>query len=351
MTADKDCYEKPIQRVLIITDAWEPQVNGVVRTLQNTIRELSLMDVEVGMITPKDFRTLPCPTYPEIRLSLASRAAVEKKIVAFNPDALHIATEGPLGWAARSVSLKYGWGFTTAYHTRFPEYVHSRIRMPLSLSYSVFRRFHQPSSAVLVPTNAMITSLKKWRFKNLQHWSRGVDHDIFNFTDSKKSKVSKTPIFLYTGRLAIEKNVEEFLKLDLPGEKWAAGDGPMSESLKKKYPSVKFVGVLSQKDLAKLYNQADVFVFPSITDTFGLVMVEAMACGLPVAAYPVEGPIDVVGKSGAGVLNTNLRDACLAALEIKTECVLKRASMFTWAGATKQFYSYLKHVNVKASSP
>lgn len=330
-----------IKRVLIVTDAWQPQVNGVVRTLGNTKAQLESMGMEVQMLTPLLFKTLPCPSYPEIRLSLVTTDRVRKIIEEINPDALHIATEGPLGWAARRAALRLGWAFTTAYHTRFPEYVKARVGVPLSWSYSLFRKFHQPAAAVLAPTPAIVRDLGDRGFKSVVHWSRGVDHGIFWPRIEQAPIDRKNPIFLYAGRLAIEKNVEAFLKLDLPGQKWVAGEGPMAERIRRRYPGAKYFGVMSQEDLARLYSQADVFVFPSVTDTFGLVMVEAMACGLPVAAFPVAGPIDVVGDSGAGVLHEDLRQACLGCLEISRHKAIERAAQFTWLIATRQFLNAL----------
>lgn len=333
--------DSKIKRLLIVTDAWQPQVNGVVRTLGNTRANLESMGVQVEMLTPLSFKTLPCPSYPEIRLSLTSSRHVQSMIEQINPDALHIATEGPLGWAARSAARRQGWAFTTAYHTRFPEYVKARIGVPLSWSYALFRKFHSEACAVLAPTPAIVRDLQDRGFANVVHWSRGVAHDIFYPRVEQKPPNKDNPIFLCAGRLAIEKNVEAFLKLDLPGQKWVAGEGPMAEGLKRKYPNARYIGVISQDELAKLYSQADVFVFPSVTDTFGLVMVEAMACGLPVAAYPVPGPIDVVGDSGAGVLSDDLKQACLGCLDIDRSAAISRAAHFTWPIATEQFYQAL----------
>jgi len=332
---------RPLSRLMIVTDAWEPQVNGVVRTLQNTRRELAALGVETLMITPLDFKTLPCPTYPEIRLSLTTTAALKRRLIEARPDALHIATEGPLGWAASKAAKALGWRYTTAYHTRFPEYIQARFGVPLSLSYAVFRRFHAGAHAVLAPTPAVIAALDERGFSRVVHWSRGVDHSIFKPADPPPLRNPERPVFLYAGRLAVEKNIEAFLKIDLPGEKWVAGEGPLAEELKRKYPNVRYIGVLPQTELAALYNAADVFVFPSLTDTFGLVMVEAMACGLPVAAFPVAGPIDVVGHGGAGVLHEDLRTACIEALKIPRGLALSHAAQFTWARATRQFYDNL----------
>lgn len=330
------------KRLVIVTDAWHPQVNGVVRTLGNTKAALEDIGMEVLFITPDQFRSTPCPSYPEIRLALTTSRTVAKRIRDLAPDALHIATEGPLGWAARKAALRNGWHFTTAFHTRFPEYVNARTGIPVGWLYALFRRFHSPSSAVLAPTQAIIDDLNRWRFKNVTFWTRGVDYRIF-FPRVAQTELPRKdrPIFVYVGRLAVEKNIEAFLKLDLPGEKWVAGEGPMEAELKRRYPGVRWIGVLAQPELAEIYSQADVFVFPSLTDTFGLVMVEAMACGLPVAAYPVAGPLDVVGDSGGGVLDQDLRRACLQCLDIPRARAFARAATFTWANASEQFANAL----------
>lgn len=328
---------RDIKRLLIVTDAWYPQVNGVVRTLENTRAHLQAQGIEVEMLTPDAFRTIACPSYSEIRLSLTTAKKVARIIERIAPDSLHIATEGPLGWMARRAAIKRGWKFTTAYHTRFPEYVHARVRIPKSWTYRVFRRFHSASSAVLAPTHAIMQALKDRRFERLSFWTRGVDHEIFYPHPRLVAADPENPIFLFAGRVAVEKNIEAFLQLDLPGQKWVVGDGPMLTDLKRKYPGVRFFGVLSQRELANVYSQADVFVFPSLTDTFGLVLVEAMACGLPVAAFPVAGPIDVVGQSKAGVLSNDLRQACLDCLTIDRNLALEHARKFSWEAATEQF--------------
>jgi glycosyltransferase involved in cell wall biosynthesis len=335
-------------RILLVTDAWEPQVNGVVRTLKTTARELGAMGHEVKFLTPLQFRTLPCPTYPEIRLSLLPQAGVNRTIQEFDPDVLHIATEGPLGMAARRFALRNDFPFTTAYHTRFPEYVHARFRLPLGWSYAWLRRFHGPSRSIMAPTQVVVDDLRSNGFQNVKLWSRGVDQDIFHPQESKRLN-SEPPIFLYVGRVAVEKNVEAFLELDLPGSKWVVGTGPALEGIRVRYPRVNYLGVLEREELAKVYAAADVFVFPSKTDTFGLVLLEAMACGLPVAAYPVTGPRDVIGDSKAGVLHEDLRIACLEALKLRREDALARARLFTWRAATEQFFSHL-HPRKRAAS-
>lgn len=330
-------------RIAIVTDAWTPQVNGVVRTLTETRRELQALGHDVMMITPERFRTLPCPTYPEIRLSLTTGNAVGKLIDGYAPDALHIATEGPLGWAARGQALKRKLPFTTAYHTRFPEYVHARLRVPESWSYAVLRRFHGAAARVMVPTPTVQRDLEAHGFTNVVQWSRGVDLSIFR--PGKRDGLSDArPIFLYVGRVAIEKNVEAFLKLDLPGTKWVVGEGPQLAELKARYPQAHYAGLQSQAELARFYAAADVFVFPSRTDTFGLVLLESLACGTPVAAYPVTGPVDVIGSSGAGALDEDLRRACMSALSIPRERALAHAAQFSWAQCARQFAAHLRPV-------
>jgi glycosyltransferase involved in cell wall biosynthesis len=327
-------------KIMIVTDAWEPQVNGVVRTLKSTRVQLEAMGHEVDFLTPLEFRTLPCPTYPDIRLSLLPGPKVAKRIREFDPDALHIATEGPLGLAARRFAMKHDRPFTTAYHTRFPEYVQARFFIPLSWTYAFLRWFHGPSKAVMAPTQVVKRDLELYGFDNVKLWSRGVDHTIFRPQKSNCLQ-SKPPIFLYVGRVAVEKNIEAFLELDLPGSKWVAGVGPALESMQARFPAVNYLGVLNQQELAEVYASADVFVFPSKTDTFGLVLLEAMACGLPVAAYPVTGPIDVIQDPRAGCLDDDLRTACMNALQLHREDVAQYAKRFSWAAATEQFVSHL----------
>ena len=327
-------------KVMIVTDAWSPQVNGVVRTLTTTRREMQAMGHEVDILSPIEFRTVPCPTYPDIRLSVLAGNAAQQRIREYAPHALHIATEGPLGLAARRYAIRNDLPFTTAYHTRFPEYVKARIGMPLSWTYRFLRWFHGPACAVMAPTRAVKSDLEAFGFNNVVLWSRGVDLDVFKVQESKRLN-TEHPIFLYVGRVAVEKNVEAFLTLDLPGSKWVVGDGPALASLRAKYPKAHYLGVINQPELAEIYAAADVFVFPSKTDTFGLVLLEAMACGLPVAAYPVTGPIDVLGDSSAGVMHNDLRYACLAALKIDRRAARAHAEKFSWRAATKQFVGHL----------
>ena len=328
-------------KIMLVTDAWEPQVNGVVRTLKSTTRELLALGHTVELLTPLEFRTLPCPTYPDIRLSLLPAVTVSRRIADFHPDALHIATEGPLGIAARRHALRHGLPFTTAYHTRFPEYVQARFRIPLGWTYAFLRWFHGPSQAVMAPTRVVKQDLEKFQVQRVVLWSRGVDLDIFRPQASSRLD-SKPPIFLYVGRVAVEKNVNAFLELELPGSKWVVGTGPALAGIRKQYPEVNYLGVLDQRELALVYAAADVFVFPSRTDTFGLVLLEAMACGLPVAAYPVTGPLDVVGDNpAAAALDVDLRAACLRALTLKRADAAAHARRFSWRAATDQFVSHL----------
>lgn len=332
-------------RIAIVTDAWRPQVNGVVRTLTETKRQLEAAGHTVEMIAPECFTTFPCPTYPEIRLSLAGTKSVGRLIDAFAPDAVHIATEGPLGWAARGACLARKLPFTTAYHTRFPEYVQARIGAPLSWSYAVLRRFHSAASRVMVPTPTVKADLEHWGFANVVLWTRGVDLDLFR--PGRRDRLATTPpIFVYVGRVAVEKNVEAFLSLDLPGSKWVVGEGPAMATLKARYPEASYLGVLQQTELAEVYSAADVFVFPSKTDTFGLVLLEAMACGTPVAAFPVTGPLDVLGDvppaQSGGAMDDDLRAACLRALEIPRERARAHAMRYSWAECARQFADHLR---------
>ena len=330
-------------RIMIITDAWEPQVNGVVRTLKQTRAELIAMGHQVDMITPQEFKTIPCPTYPDISLSLFPGKKLAERIKEFSPDAMHIATEGPLGLAARAYGVRNHLPFSTAYHTRFPEYVQARTKIPVGITYRFLRWFHKPSMAVMAPTIVVKNDLEKYGFANVVLWSRGVDLNIFKMQPSKVLN-SAHPIYLYVGRVAIEKNINAFLEINLPGSKWIVGDGPALAGIKQKYPEIHYLGVLDQVELAQVYAAADVFVFPSKTDTFGLVLLEAMACGLPVAAYPVTGPIDVLGKSNAGVMHEDLKEACLQALKIPRERAREHAEKFSWRAATEQFASHLQPV-------
>jgi glycosyltransferase involved in cell wall biosynthesis len=330
-------------RIAIITDAWAPQVNGVVNTLKATRKCLRGKGHAVLMVTPENMRTFSCPTYPEIRLAYKPYDRIAAALDGFDPDCIHIATEGPMGLAARRYCLNRGFDFTTAYHTRFPEYLHARLRLPLALTYRWLRWFHGPSKAVMVPTPRMQDTLELRGFRNVVPWSRGVDIDRFKPGPRDESGL-KRPLYLYVGRLAVEKNVEAFLRIELPGAKWVIGDGPQRDELEKKYPQVRFLGAKAHEDLPAYYNCADVFVFPSLTDTFGLVLIEAMACGVPVAAYPVEGPIDVVADGRSGILREDLSRACFEALNLKRSIAREHALSYSWDAATRQFLQHLHPV-------
>ncbi|CBS85896.1 glycosyltransferase family 4 protein [Azospirillum lipoferum] len=327
--------------ILIVSDAWHPQVNGVVRTIGTVRAELEAMGHSVEVIGPDRFRTLPMPTYPEIRLAVGAKRRLWAMIDGMRPDCIHIATEGPLGFAARSYCLKHGKPFTTAYHTRFPEYVRDRAPIPLALSYAVVRRFHKPSSAVMVATQTIEDALKGRGFTNIRRWTRGVDTELFHPRDKGFLDLPR-PVSMYVGRVAVEKNLEDFLRLDLPGTKVVVGDGPAREELQRKYPGVHWVGAKHGEELAKHYAAADVFVFPSRTDTFGLVLLEALASGVPVAAYPVPGPLDVVDGSGAGCLDVDLKRAVEGALAIPAQTCRDYALGYSWRRSAEQFLSNLR---------
>lgn len=327
-------------RLVIVSDAWFPQVNGVVRTLDTLRAGLVERDHRVQMISPDLFRTLPCPTYAEIRLALKPGRKIARLIDEFQPAAIHIATEGPLGIAARKHCIKRGYPFTTAFHTRFPEYVKARTKLPLALGYAYLRRFHRPASAVMVATASIEAELRARGFGNIRRWTRGVDLDLFR-PRSKDFFDLPRPVSLFVGRVAVEKNIEAFLGLDIPGTKVVVGDGPALAELKRKYPNAVFAGIKTGEALARHYAAADVFVFSSRTDTFGLVLLEAMASGVPVAAYPVPGPLDVVAGSGAGVLDEDLRAAVVKALTIDPAVCRAHAEKFSWDASIDQFLANL----------
>jgi glycosyltransferase involved in cell wall biosynthesis len=326
-------------KVITVTDAWHPQVNGVVRTIEATNRELERAGHSTEVITPLAFSSMPCPGYREIRLSLwPSRrlAGLLDQALDSGNAAIHIATEGPLGHAARRYCLARGLAFTTAYHTRFPQYLKAMFGIPERFTYRFLRYFHGPAAVVMAPTPTVERELREHGLANVALWTRGVDLDVFAerkplFEDARH------PVFLYVGRVSVEKNIQAFLALDLPGTKVVAGVGPALESLKIRFPEVRFLGVLEPQGLARLYSAADVFVFPSRTDTFGLVMLEALACGTPVAAFPVQGPIDVVGGSSVAVLDEDLRKAALHALRIDRNRCRAHAERYSWRAATAQF--------------
>lgn len=327
-------------RIAIVSDAWAPQRNGVVRVLASLLEQLQIQGDTVLVISPDQFRTMPMPSYPEIPLALLPQRGVARQLVEFEPQAVHIATEGPLGWAARAWCLKYQRPFTTAYHTQFPHYLKARTGLPLVVSFAVVRHFHKPSSGVLVPSPSVYRELTDRGFDSLRQWSHGVDTQVFR-PRSKDYFPDPRPIFMYVGRVTVDKNLPAFLDLDLPGSKIIVGDGPARAALRRRYPQVRFHTAQGDDELSRCYSAADAFVFPSRTDTFGLVMLEALACGVPVAGYPVTGPRDVLCGSTAGVLSDDLRDAALRALAIPPADCLRHAAEFSWLKVAEQFRSFL----------
>ncbi len=292
------------------------------------------------MLTPDLFRTLPCPSYPEIRLALCRPRALAGIIDEFAPTAIHIATEGPLGWATRRYCLRRKLQFSTSFHTRFPEYIHARWRVPLDWSYRFIRAFHRPAQRIMVATQTIEDELTQRGFANIARWTRGVDTDLFH-PNAKNLYGLPRPISLYVGRIAVEKSVEDFLRLELPGSKVLIGDGPQRPALERAYPDAHFLGAKVGAELARHYAAADVFVFPSRTDTFGLVLLEALACGIPVAAYPVPGPLDVIATSGAGCLDEDLTAATQRALHIPAAACRAHAESFSWDSSVRQFTANL----------
>lgn len=336
-------------RIAIATDAWSPQVNGVVTTLQQTRDELIAQGHDVLMITPHGRRTIPCPTYPEIRLALFQGRQIARELDSFNPDCVHIATEGTLGWAVRRYCRKRRLKFTTAYHTQFPEYVRARVPFPVRWTVAILRWFHGPAIRTMVPTPGIQSLLESRRFDNVVIWSRGVKTDVFVPEPRQRYDLPR-PIWVYLGRVAVEKNIEALLALDVPGSKVIIGDGPDREKLESQYPECHFAGYKFGADLARHLAGGDAFVFPSKTDTFGLVMLEAMACGLPVAALPVTGPIDVVLDGETGALDDNLATACARALTLDRTVCRRHAEGRSWTHSTHQFVRHLAPQNDTAMS-
>jgi glycosyltransferase involved in cell wall biosynthesis len=322
-------------RVLVATDAWSPQVNGVVRTYERLAQEAPKLGCEIVFLAPPLFRTLPCPTYPEIRLALAGPGAIAQTVERLRPDFIHIATEGPIGLMTRRYCRKRKWPFTTSYHTRFPEYVSARLSVPESWCYALQRRFHNAAAGTFVATPSVAADLAARGFQRLMPWSRGVDTVLFRPRDVRLFGAG--PVFLYVGRIAVEKNIEAFLDLDLPGRKVLVGGGPQLDALKRLYPNALFTGPREGEALAEAYASADVFVFPSLTDTFGLVMLEALACGVPVAAYPESGPKDVLTDPKAGVSGRDLREAALKALKLDQNAARAHALTYSWENSARQF--------------
>jgi len=330
-------------RILVATDAWHPQVNGVVRTLAMMAEAAKGLGSEVSFLTPQSFRTLPLPSYPDLRLALPYQAKIARLIADARPDSIHIATEGPIGLLVRRYCRKHGLSFTTSFHTRFPEYISARLPVPESWIWAALRRFHGPSQAVMAATPALANELSARGFRNVVLWPRGVDAGQFH--PRSVDLGLPRPVFLCVGRVAIEKNLEAFLDLDLPGTKLIVGDGPARAALARNYPEAVFVGARQGEELAQAYAGADVFVFPSKTDTFGLVLLEALASGLPVAAFPVTGPRDVIGNAPVGVLSEDLRAACLGALEISSHTCLEFAAGHTWEASARAFIEHMTDIN------
>ncbi|XWN29494.1 MAG: glycosyltransferase family 1 protein [Devosia sp.] len=334
-----------MKRIALVTDAWHPQVNGVVRTLETTGNELGKMGIDVTMVTPQGYRTVPMPTYPEIRLTIARPKTIHRVMEAARPDFVHIATEGPIGLMARTWCRRNNFRFTTSYHTRFPEYIRARAPVPLGISYAAVRWFHNGGRGCMISNTTLEKDLQDRGFKRLLKWMRGVDTTTFNPDEPPQLAGLPRPIFLYVGRVSVEKNINAFLELDLPGTKVVVGDGPALASLKSKHPDVVFTGTKTGRDLTAQYTAADVFVFPSLTDTWGLVQMEALACGVPVAAFPTMGPIDVIGDSGVGVLSEDLRQASLDALDISRERCREYALKFSWEESARQFWENVEIAN------
>lgn len=333
-------------RIVIVTDAWPPQVNGVVRTLQTVGAKLREMGHEVHYISPQGRKVWPLPRYPEIELSLVGHRTVGGEIDALKPDAIHIATEGPLGWAARKACRKRGLPYTTSFHTRFAEYLDMRSPIPGTGNFiwGILRRFHKQARAVMVPTQTIADVLNEKGFTNVKTWTRGVNQKNFK-PDAKRNYFDlPRPILAHAGRLTHEKNIEAFLKLDTPGTKVVIGDGPIREELQRKYPNAHFTGYLKEENLAAAMASADCFIFPSVTDTFGLVMIEAMACGTPVAAFPVPSPVDVIEEGVTGVMDADLGQAIAGALKLDRKKVRKAAEKFTWERTAEMFASWLVQI-------
>ena len=345
-------------KLALVTDAWHPQGNGVVTTLVELVDGLQRLGVEVLVLHPGLFEHRPCPGYPGIDLAVRPARRMQQMLSDFAPDAVHLATEGPLGWAGRKLCLRAGWAFTTAFHTKFPEILHSALRIPLSWGYALFRHFHRPSSGVMVPTDGVLQMLRHRRFRQLKAWTHGVDTALFAYQPQAQTPAEwahlPRPYWLFVGRISYEKNIEAFLALDLPGTKIVCGVGPLEAALRQRHPQVFWMGVLPRDRLAHVYGACDVFVFPSRSETFGLVMLEAMATGTPVAAYPVDGPLQVLGHDAGqvqgGVLHDDLRQAALQALQVPRDQARLRAMAFGWQDTVALFLSHLVPVTAQSTT-
>jgi glycosyltransferase involved in cell wall biosynthesis len=335
-------------RILVATDAWHPQVNGVVRTLTMMAEAAGTFGVDVSFLTPQSFRTFALPSYRDLRLALPYQAKIARLIADARPDSIHIATEGPIGFLVRRYCRKHGVPFTTSFHTRFPEYISARLPVPENWIWAALRAFHRPSQAVMAATPALAAELRIRGFRNVVLWPRGVDGSLFH--PRAVDLGLPRPVFLCVGRVAVEKNLEAFLELDLPGSKVIVGEGPARAALARKYPQAVFLGARQGEALAEAYAGADVFVFPSRTDTFGLVLLEALASGVPVAAFPVTGPRDVIGTAPVGALNDDLRAACLSALTISPQACLEFAAEHTWEVSARTFVDNIRGAEVRESN-
>ena len=327
-------------RILIATDAWHPQVNGVVRTLTSLAKSAAELGAEIEFLTPEGFPSMAVPTYPSLRMAWPNRREIARRVEAAAPDAIHIATEGPVGWAVRAYCLRHKLAFTTSYTTRFPEYIAVRSIIPEWFSYAVLRHFHSAAAITMVATASLKQELGARGFKRLGFWTRGVDTDLFRPDEPAELDLPR-PIFMTVGRVAVEKNLEAFLALDLPGTKVVIGEGPQRQVLERSYPKVSFLGEKKGSELSAHFAAADVFVFPSLTDTFGVVQLEALACGTPVAAFPVMGPLDVIADHPVGALDTDLRSACIRALGMSRETCRSFALERSWENSARQFIGNL----------
>jgi glycosyltransferase involved in cell wall biosynthesis len=332
-------------KIVLVTDAWQPQAHGVVTTLIELVRHLKFAGHEVEVVQPGQFRTRQCPGFPHVSLAVLPGRLMARVLDQADADAIHIATEGPLGWAARRHCLRKGWPFTTAFHTKFPEILKAAVGLPLGWGYAWLRRFHKPSQGLMVPTAGVQSMLAQRGFQALRAWTLGVDTRLFAMSDIPPELPSlgplARPISLYVGRIAPEKHLEDFLSLDLPGSKLVCGGGPLEEGLRARYPNAHWLGVLPRHELSKVYATADVLVFPCRSETFGLVMLEAMACGVPVAAYPVDGPRELVGDGEGGALREDLYEAWRVALRVPRRSARQRALQFSWTRAAALFVEHL----------
>jgi glycosyltransferase involved in cell wall biosynthesis len=337
-------------RILVATDAWRPQISGVVRTLESLASAARTLGATLDFLTPDGFASLPLPTYPGLRCALPRPGEIAKRIERVRPDAIHVATEGPIGFFVRRYCLQRALPFTTSFTTRFPEYIAARVPLPVAWSYAALRRFHAPAVATMVSTPTLAAELTGRGFQRLRMWSRGVDNELFR-PDRKLPLELPRPIFMSVGRIAPEKNLAAFLTLSLPGSKVVIGEGPQEADLRARFPQAHFLGSMAGERLAAHMAAADVFVFPSKTDTFGIVQLEALSCGVPVAAYPVTGPLDVIGDSAVGILDDDLERACQRALALPRAACRAHALRFSWEASAAQFLSHVSQIAVGAFAP